>query len=183
MNRREALYRVLMLGGAAMVIPQFTISCLNKDNNGLVDPFLFSSSENKLMVALVDTILPKTNTPSASEVGVPEFIQMMLSDCYGQNEQDIFKKGLSQIDTNFVTMDKENRNKVLTKLEEDSMAVLKGNPRGVTFWKILKELTLLGYFTSKTGMTQAMEYVPVPGKFELIKMKKGQKIYSEYLGL
>jgi len=31
---------------------------------------------------------------------------------------------------------------------------------------MLKALTLLGYFTSEIGCTQAMRYLPVPGKYD-----------------
>ncbi|MFV5703696.1 gluconate 2-dehydrogenase subunit 3 family protein [Flavobacterium sp. XS2P12] len=180
MNRRQAIYRTLMLG-AALATPSWAMNLLATNHYAATAPFFLSSSENELMTALVDTILPKTATPSASEARVPEFIQMMLKDCYKQTEQDLFKKGLSEIDPGFVAMDKEGRNKVLAKMEGDSIAALKANPRSVTFWKLLKELTLLGYFTSEIGMTQAMEYAPVPGKLELIKLDKQQKTYSEYL--
>lgn len=180
MNRRQAIYRTLILG-AALATPSWTMNLFATNHDVAKTPFFLSSSENELMTVLVDTILPKTATPSASEAGVPEFINMMLKDCYKQSEQDLFKKGLSEIDPGFVAMNTEARNAVLAKMEVDSMATLKVNPRGATFWKLLKEITLLGYFTSEIGMTQAMEYVPIPGKFELIKLEKKQKTYSEYL--
>lgn len=180
MNRRQAIFQTVMLG-AALATPSWAMNLFAANNDVAMAPFFISTSENELMTALVDTILPKTATPSASEAGVPEFITMMLKDCYKQTEQDLFKKGLSEIDPGFVAMNVEGRNAVLAKMEADSIAALKVNPRGITFWKLLKELTLLGYFTSEIGMTQAMEYVPVPGKLELIKLGKQQKTYSEYL--
>lgn len=180
MNRRQAIYQTFMLG-AALATPSWAMNLFATNQDAITAPFILSTSENELMTALVDTILPKTSTPSASEAGVPEFIRMMLTDCYKQSEQDLFKKGLSEIDPGFVSMNIEQRNAVLAKMEADSMAALKANPRGVTFWKLLKELTLLGYFTSEIGMTQAMEYLPVPGQLELIKLEKQQKTYSEYL--
>jgi hypothetical protein len=180
MNRRQAIFQTVMLG-AALATPSWAMNLFAANNDAVTAPFFLSTSENELMTALVDTILPKTATPSASEAGVPEFITMMLKDCYKQTEQDLFKKGLSEIDPGFVAMSAEGRNAVLAKMEADSIAVLKESPRGITFWKLLKELTLLGYFTSEIGMTQAMEYVPVPGKIELVKLEKQQKTYSEYL--
>ena len=35
-----------------------------------------------------------------------------------------------------------------------------------SFWRIMKELTLLGYYWSEAGATQELKYDPVPGKWE-----------------
>lgn len=36
----------------------------------------------------------------------------------------------------------------------------------VTFFRMMKELTLLGYFTSEIGASQVLRYVPVPGRYD-----------------
>ncbi|HWJ29855.1 MAG TPA: gluconate 2-dehydrogenase subunit 3 family protein, partial [Flavisolibacter sp.] len=47
------------------------------------------------------------------------------------------------------------------------------------YFRMMKELTLLGYFTSKIGCTQARRYVAVPGKFEgCVPYKKGDKAWT-----
>lgn len=47
------------------------------------------------------------------------------------------------------------------------------------FFKLMKELTLLGYFTSEIGCKQALAYVEVPGKYEgCVKMTPGQKAWA-----
>ena len=44
------------------------------------------------------------------------------------------------------------------------------------FFPIMHELTLLGYFTSEAGATKALEYVPLPAKFEpCVDMKPDQR--------
>ena len=51
--------------------------------------------------------------------------------------------------------------------------------KGTPFWRLLKELTLFGYFTSEQGATQALEYVPIPGRYDAcIPLKPGQKAYA-----
>ena len=43
----------------------------------------------------------------------------------------------------------------------------------------MKQLTLLGYFTSKEGATEALRYKAVPGKFEgSVDYKKGDKAWA-----
>lgn len=47
------------------------------------------------------------------------------------------------------------------------------------FFKLMKELTLLGYFTSEVGATQALAYVAVPGQYVgCVKMTPGQKAWA-----
>lgn len=47
------------------------------------------------------------------------------------------------------------------------------------YFRMMKELTLLGYFTSEPGATQALRYVPVPGKYEgCIDYKKGDRAWA-----
>jgi hypothetical protein len=44
------------------------------------------------------------------------------------------------------------------------------------YFRMMKELTLLGYFTSKEGITLAKRYMPVPGKYiGCVPYKKGDK--------
>ncbi|GAB4032756.1 gluconate 2-dehydrogenase subunit 3 family protein [Spirosoma jeollabukense] len=47
------------------------------------------------------------------------------------------------------------------------------------FFKLVKELTILGYFSSEIGCTQALAYVPIPGRYEgVVKLKDGQKAWA-----
>lgn len=47
------------------------------------------------------------------------------------------------------------------------------------FYTILKDLTLTGYFTSEIGCKEALEYVPVPGRYDgCITLKPGQKAWA-----
>jgi len=47
------------------------------------------------------------------------------------------------------------------------------------YFFMMKQLTMLGYFTSKVGMTQALRYEPVPGRYEgCIPYKKGDKAWA-----
>ena len=55
---------------------------------------------------------------------------------------------------------------------------LKNSPL-TPFFKLVKELTILGYFSSEIGCTQALSYVPIPGRYEgVVKLKDGQKAWA-----
>jgi hypothetical protein len=50
---------------------------------------------------------------------------------------------------------------------------------GVPFWRVMKELTMLGYYTSEKGIQASFVYEPVPGRFEVISdMKPDQKSFA-----
>lgn len=68
-----------------------------------------------------------------------------------------------------------------SKKEKDEVA--KGNNNYVKqhiaphYFTMLKQLTMLGFFTSKEGMTQAVRYMPVPGRYEgCVPYKRGDKL-------
>ena len=47
------------------------------------------------------------------------------------------------------------------------------------YFRMMKELTLLGYFTSKVGATQALRYLPVPGRYDgCVPYKKGERAWA-----
>jgi hypothetical protein len=51
------------------------------------------------------------------------------------------------------------------------------------YFTMMKQLALWGFFTSKEGITEALKYVPVPGRFDAcIDYKKGDKIMVGLMG-
>ena len=68
-----------------------------------------------------------------------------------------------------VALDKEQKEYTSKKKTEDP-------PH---YFKLMKDLTVQGYFTSEIGATKALRYVPVPGKYEsCIPYKKGDKAWA-----
>ena len=48
------------------------------------------------------------------------------------------------------------------------------------YYTMMKQLTLLGFFTSKTGMTETLRHVPVPGRYDgAMPYVKGDKAWAE----
>jgi len=110
---------------------------------------------NKSFVALN----PTERTAVFKEVEKKAFAERTRRDEQAKKEQERIKQGL----------DKETS-------EHKSVPVQLQSP---LFYFTIKELTLLGYFTSEIGATQALEYVPVPGRYEgCIDLKPGQKAWA-----
>ena len=176
MNRRTAVTQVAWLLGVAFSAP--TVQAMHRWEQLEVDnpatdttgKFL-TETQREIVARTADLIIPHTDTPGALDVGVPDFIDLMLRDCYKKPAQDAFLKGLSALDRkNFLTLSPDQQTNTLKQIEAD--ALKSTNP---TFWVITKELTLLGYFMSEAGIKASFDYQPIPGRFEAIKIKPGQK--------
>lgn len=49
------------------------------------------------------------------------------------------------------------------------------------YFRMMKELALLGYFTSEIGMTQALRYVEAPGRYDpCVPYKPGEKAWAPH---
>ena len=151
----------------------------------------FLPKERALMLeALVDTVLPETDTPGARQAGVHVFVDLALRDCYSEAEQRLFTSGLEALAGEcqsrharpFEACTPEERHALLAPLDAASYAPDTG-ARG-SFVRILKDLTLVGFFTSKLGATQVLRYEKVPGGYQgCVELGPDQKAWATGLGV
>lgn len=141
--------------------------------------FSLSDTHRKMVAEIAEMIIPRTDTPGAKEAGVPAFIEMMLKDCYTQPDHMSFTEGLASMEqVKFLELSEAERRGVLKYLEQQTKEKMKAMPKATPFWRLMKELTLLGYFTSEVGIKASFDYVQIPGKLENIKLKPNQKAYA-----
>jgi Gluconate 2-dehydrogenase subunit 3 len=201
MKRREAIKYVATLLGGAFSAP--TLLAMNNRESGFFPKnafaaFKLSEVERQIVAEVAEMIIPKTETAGAKEAGVPAFVEMMIADCYRQPEHNSFKEGLESLaSANFLSQSNAEKMETLKKVEaenkelmkayniqqtkmgdNDDKEIMKKQAKGLPFWRLMKELTLLGYFTSEVGINASFEYVPIPTKLEYIKLKPNQKIYA-----
>ncbi len=200
MNRRDALSKVALLLGGTLTGP--TLLAMSrvaeaKSAQSLGDTFALNETHRKIVAEVAEHIIPKTTTPGAKDAGVPAFIEMMLNDCYKKPEHNSFVVGLVELEKkNFLAQNHDAQVAILKQVEADTKELLKAynikqvkvgdnvdkesmdGKLGVPFWRLMKELTLLGYYTSEVGIKASFVYEPVPGKFVLTKLKPGQKAYQ-----
>lgn len=169
MDRREAIKRTsLLLGGAisSSAMAGILSGCQARPNVDWTPVFL--EQEQALLVeSIANCILPATETPGALDVGVPAFVDLMLQEAYNSEEQALFLSGLTSIDE----MGQEKYQKVFNDctLEEQTTLLSQMENESTSspsFIRMVKELTLLGYFTSEPIMSNVLNYNPVPGKYE-----------------
>jgi hypothetical protein len=186
MNRREAIQRASLVLGYAITGPALT-AVMNgcKANPELTyQPTFFNEDQARAIEALTEIIIPKTDTPGAKEAGVPGFIDALVKEVYSKEQQENFIKGL----TDFIEDAKEAHGSsfVNCTTEEQAAHFKKHHDKAITesagggstgWWNAgsgveqpfllkVKELTLLGFFTSEAGATQVLQYNQVPGPFK-----------------
>jgi hypothetical protein len=67
---------------------------------------------------------------------------------------------------------------VAIAVEDDSKQAIDRPPH---YFRMMKELTLLGYFTSEIGCKQAMRYVEAPGRFDpCVPYKAGDPAWTQH---
>ena len=193
LTRREAIIRVsTMLGGIALVGQSAMLaSCAAEDRATVSANALFSPDEIALLDEIAETILPETGTPGAKAAGVGAFMALMVADTYYEPDQGIFRDGLASIDAaslaasgrDFVTAGAADRLALLEALDAEQYEHMraKAPEEPAHFFRMMKELTLLGYFTSEVGYTQAMRYLETPGRFDpCAEFTPGEKIWADH---
>ena len=188
MNRREAVSAVaVILGGTVVGSSLFLSGCKQQDKKG--SPTDFTADEIALLDEVGETIIPTTDTPGAKAAQVGAFMKVMVTDCYEEKNQKAFVEGLAALQTasdkkygkGFMNLDAAQKKELLTELDKEQKEYTKNkkDEDPSHYFRLMKELTLLGYFSSEVGATQALRYVPVPGKYEgCIPYKKGDKAWA-----
>ncbi|MGN6178313.1 MAG: gluconate 2-dehydrogenase subunit 3 family protein [Mucilaginibacter sp.] len=188
MNRREAIERVAILTGAAVIGAEFFLAGCKRNPKQVNS--LFNEDQVAFMNEVGDTILPDTKTPGAKAADVGGFMAIMVQDCYSPEDQQVFMKGLTTVDeeTNkkfgkkFMDCDQKQRLELLTMLDQEQKKEDKQQPKPgkqYQYYAMLKQMTLLGYFTSEIGCTQALRYREVPGHYDgNLPYKKGDKAWA-----
>jgi len=191
MNRRDAISRVsLLLGGTILGAEAFLSGCHNAPGKNIGGAGTnFSNDDVAFLDEVAETILPATDTPGAKEAKVGEFMTRIVRDCYTEKDQKIFVDGMQKLNAacktkngqSFLESSPEQRHDLLVDLDKEQKAYMAGKKKDdpTHYFRMIKELTLWGYFTSEPGATKALRYVAVPGKYEgCVDYKKGDKAWA-----
>jgi hypothetical protein len=189
-TRREAIRRVsALLGGAALIGQSAWLAGCSTGHSASRAPF--SDSDVGLLDEIADTILPETKTPGAKAAGVGPFIAMMVADTYDPREQRVFLDGIETLEresrkqngSGFMASSPAQRLALLERLDREAIEYMRSPSAAERphYFRMIKELTLLGYFTSEIGYTQAQRYVETPGRFEpCITYTAGDKAWAPH---
>jgi hypothetical protein len=190
MQRREVL-RLLAAGAALPVLSPSVLAHFYEAQAQVGAAYklrTLSPQQNAQVVAMIDLIIPVTDTPGAKAARVNEFIDVILTDWAVESERQAFLAGLAGVDQqsnalfgkNFTDASVEQQTTLLRSIDDAAMAghanrtrVRHGNTipedrdkqlQG-NFWDVFKGITIHGYYTSEIGFTQEEHLQIIPGAY------------------
>ena len=118
----------------------------------------FSETDFETISKLTDLIIPRTDTPGATDSGVPHWIDFHV----GSNPelQEKFKQGLAYLDEQahmvngspFKALTEQQQSAILQALSADPDTAKSG------FFSTIKDLTVDGYYSSEQGLAQELDF-------------------------
>jgi Gluconate 2-dehydrogenase subunit 3 len=191
-NRRDAIHCVAaLLGGTAFVGGRGLLAACERASFPLQEATLgeFTAEDIAFLDEIAETILPATSTPGAKAAKTGAFMALMVTDSYSATERKVFRDGMRKLDgamrranaVSFLQATPSQRLALLTVLDHEQKRVMDSRqaamdareaaatierPAPAHYFRMMKELALLGYFTSEIGCTQALRYVESPGRFD-----------------
>ena len=171
MDRREAIKTVSMLLGGTFAAGSGLLGAVERAHARAANPLqqvgAFTAQDIALLDEVADTILPETKTPGAKAAHVGAFMALMVTDTYDNRQQGVFRDGMKQL-AGFMELPAAQRLARLEQLDREAKAYMDARAQDAPphFFRLMKELTLLGYFTSEIGCTQAQRYRETPSRFD-----------------
>ncbi|RAJ27266.1 gluconate 2-dehydrogenase subunit 3 family protein [Pedobacter cryoconitis] len=188
MERRELLKMIALLTGGVMIGSNALLTGCSPDKGNFKKNAVFTQQDQDFLDEVSDTILPATQTPGAKAAKVGAFMTVMVNDCYEEKDQKVFKEGIAKLNAacekmygcEFMKATVVQRLALLVKLDEEAKAYqAKRGDLPAHYFTMMKQLTLLGYFSSEPGCTKAMRYIAVPGHYKgSVPYKKGDKAWA-----
>ncbi|MEJ5961069.1 gluconate 2-dehydrogenase subunit 3 family protein [Pedobacter immunditicola] len=162
MERRSFIRNISVAVGTTMLFP----GCLNHSPKSALSLDKIDVDQEELLAEIAATIIPKTDTPGAREVGAHLFVVRMLNDCYEKEKQDNFIQGLEELKMytrqqygqSFEKCSNIQREKILQSIENKEI----DNPPLVEFYSIMKAKTIQAYMTSKYVIHEIKHYEIIP---------------------
>lgn len=173
-TRREVIARVsAMLGGATLVGQAAMLAGCEASAASEDAESIFGATDLELLEDVAETILPETETPGAREAGVGAFIAVMVQDTYSPAEQKTFLAGLESLQTvskrefgtTFGELAPEQRLLIAEKLDREQYEAARDS-EPVHYFRMLKELTVLGFFSSEVAYQHVLDYAETPGRYD-----------------
>jgi hypothetical protein len=127
-------------------------------------PIFFDQHQNETVIALTELIIPATDTPGAKEAQVNRLMDLMLNESE-KDQKASFIQGLAWIDARslqhhgkpFTDLTVEEQTALLEPLADPNNTNAEDR-QGVRFFERLKDATIFGYYTSKIGLDQELQY-------------------------
>ena len=161
-SRRKALKNTISYFGLGLISPTLVSGVLSGckiDNSKEWVPKKIDMSNLNYIIEWIDIIIPETDTPSASKALVHRFIDQMIEGFLSKIEIHIIDAGIDYLKSkSFLKKSDKEKIEFVSKMARDD--------EFNTFFSLMKNMTVLGYFNSELGATMAADYDKIPGKYE-----------------
>jgi hypothetical protein len=147
------------MAGGLLVAPAFVTAKDRQRRLGANASNVFTPRQRELVRSLCETVLPETETPGALTAKVDDFISDTLELWCTPPERRAFLTGLDAFAQNcstalgrdFTNLSAADRLAYLEPLDRDAVEARNQRVDPLPFFGTLKELTLIGYYTSEVG--------------------------------
>ena len=184
MQRRDFLQISLMLGG--ITASGLARALVSTEGEAPPSQRMLASGQQAQIAVLAELVIPRTDTPGAVDAGVPAFIEQILSGWYTDTEYRIFIEGLDTLEREaqqrfgaaYVRCSEAQQSQLLAEQEVHANDWLRLHPlqqgspadkpvidQAAPFFNKLKELVVVGYYTSEKAAQSEMIYLPVPNAY------------------
>ena len=160
MNRRDLLKKGVY-GLAGVTLSSTLISTLQSSSSiEKYSPLYFSKTEFSLISNIIDFFIPKTETPGALDMKVPQFVDIIISETYNIESKNNFSNKLKLLikDLKTKNIDLLDYSSIKSKFVSDF-----NNKTHHEIYNELRDLTVWGFKTSKEIALNVLNYKPVPG--------------------
>lgn len=149
---------------------------INETLGTAAEPRVLSPGQYRVVEVAAEHIIPRTDTPGATDARVVDFIDTMLADWYAPAERDRFLAGLGELDARatrelgrpFADADATRRAALLTTLDGEAATLRRADPRAADqhWFATLKFLTAWGFCTSRVGVLEVLRVDLMPGRYD-----------------
>lgn len=182
MDRRKAIKRTGTVTGGAILMPSLLTLFQSCKQESRIDwkPKFFSGDEANFISAMLDTILPATDTPGALDVKADIFLDTVIAKTYDEESKNEMRSQIAKFNDkckkshggNFVNLSVQDKEAVLRK-EESTNAKFNGGVWGtavgkqepVGFYRSLKSMAIWAYMSSEEIGKNVLNYDPIPGGY------------------
>ena len=186
MDRRKVLQQTGLLAGASILMPSMVSLFQSCETVSRSDwkPLFFNVEESHTVSALLDMILPRTETLGALDVKADIFIDKVFAETYDKTRQENIRAEITAFNANckkklgtiFIGLSEADRNKVLQEAEATSekfnpgvWGTSVGKQKTIGFYRSIKSMAIWAYFTSEEIGEKVLNYDPNPGSYEPCK--------------
>jgi hypothetical protein len=187
MQRRDLLQ--MLATGAVLGLAPKEMFALVREARALLSaeaaPRTLDAHQEAMLRAMTELIIPRTDTPGATDIGTTAFIDLILTEWSDEVERTSFLKGLADVDARtqnlfgkaFLECSSAQQSQILVALGEEMLQEASdtaprrrrrglGGAGGAKFYPMLRRLTLTAYYTSEAGATQELHYEIIPDQHD-----------------